>query len=153
MELAPVSWSAACFMITGMKTRDRLIRVVVVAALLAMVPLTVVARDPLPTDPPLSPFLSGKTSTSGTEITDHLAISSGLSNDLVSQPPMVTGRYTLNGQTVMPYIGAGFGGGETTDPNRAVVRESVRQQDRLITEPIGKTLVPNEFQLGVRIPF
>ena len=57
----------------------------------------------------------------------------------------------------MPYIGLGFSGGETTDVNRTAARQSQLQssvqQDRLLNDILGKSLVPNEFQLGIRIPF
>ena len=84
-------------------------------------------------------------------------LSSSVTNDLFSQPATLAGRYTMNGSTVIPYIGLGFGGGETTDVNRTVTRQSALQnsiqQDRLMNDVLGKTLVPNEFQLGIRIPF
>ncbi|MBA2251645.1 MAG: hypothetical protein H0W13_02895, partial [Nitrospirales bacterium] len=85
------------------------------------------------------------------------ALSSSVTNNLFSQPATLAGRYTMNGSTVIPYIGLGFGGGETTDVNRTVARQSALQsaiqQDRLMNDVLGKTLVPNEFQLGIRIPF
>jgi hypothetical protein len=80
-----------------------------------------------------------------------------MSNNLFSEPPSLAGQYRVHGAKVMPYIGLGFTGGETTDVNRTVTRESALrsalQQDRLMTDSLGKTLVPNEVQLGVRIPF
>ena len=85
------------------------------------------------------------------------ALSSGTTNNVFSQPPTLTGRYTMNGSTVIPYIGLGFGGGETTDVNRTAARQSMLQssvqQDRLLNDVLGKSLVPNEFQVGIRIPF
>ncbi|MGH7230275.1 MAG: hypothetical protein ACREJU_02835 [Nitrospiraceae bacterium] len=123
------------------------------SAILAGLPFSATAREHLISDrDPIASF-SGKTTPFDTATTQNSPLSSGLSNNLLSQPPMLTGRYTLNGQTFMPYIGAGFSGGETKDPNRAAVRESAAQEDRLLREPLGSTLVPNEFQLGVRIPF
>jgi hypothetical protein len=84
-------------------------------------------------------------------------LSSSVTNNLFSQPATLAGRYTMSGATVIPYIGLGFGGGETSDVNRTVDRQSALQssiqQDRLMNDVLGKTLVPNEFQLGIRIPF
>lgn len=84
-------------------------------------------------------------------------LSSGATNNVFSQPPTLAGRYTVNGSTVMPYIGVGFSGGETTDVNRTAARQSQLQssvqQDRLLNDVLGKNLIPNEFQLGIRIPF
>jgi hypothetical protein len=82
---------------------------------------------------------------------------SSVTNHLFSQPATLAGRYTLNGSTVIPYIGVGFAGGETTDVNRTVARhsalQSATQQDPLMNDVLRKTFVPNEFQLGIRIPF
>lgn len=84
-------------------------------------------------------------------------LSSSVANHLFSQPATLAGRYTMNGSTVIPYIGVGFGGGETMDVSRTVARHSVlqssTQQDSLMNDVLRKTLVPNEFQLGIRIPF
>lgn len=84
-------------------------------------------------------------------------LSSGATNNVFSEPPSLNGHYTVHGSTVMPYIGLGFGGGETTDVNRTVTRESTLrsavQQDRLLSDSLGKSLTPSEVQLGIRIPF
>jgi hypothetical protein len=110
----------------------------------------------------VTPVLPALTSSAkGTDLSS-LALSStmrssSVTNNLFSEPATLTGRYTMNGSIVIPYIGLGFGGGETTDVNRTVVRQSALQssiqQDRLMNDVLGKTLVPNEFQLGIRIPF
>lgn len=97
----------------------------------------------------------------GTELSSLVlssaTLSSSVTNNLFSQPATLAGRYTMKGSTVIPYIGLGFGGGETTDVNRTVTRHSSLQssipQDRLMSDVLGKTFMPNEFQLGIRIPF
>ena len=114
-------------------------------------------------EPPLvTPVLTALTSPAkGTDLASLVlsstTLSSSVTNNLFSQPATLAGRYTMNGSTVIPYIGLGFGGGETTDVNRTVTRQSSLQssiqQDRLTSDVLGKTLVPNEFQLGIRIPF
>ncbi len=110
----------------------------------------------------VTPVLPALTSPAkGTDVSSlalsNATLSSSVTNNLFSQPATLAGRYTMNGSTVIPYIGLGFGGGETTDVNRTVVRQSALQspiqQDRLMNDVLGKTLVPNEFQLGIRIPF
>ena len=112
--------------------------------------------------PLLAPVLPALTSPAkGTDLSSLVlsstTLSSGVTNNLFSQPATLAGRYTMNGSTVIPYIGLGFGGGETTDVNRTVARQSGLQssiqQDRLMNDVLGKTLVPNEFHLGIRIPF
>jgi hypothetical protein len=94
---------------------------------------------------------------SSSSLLPSTALSSGATNTVFSQPPTLAGRYTMNGSTVIPYIGLGFGGGETTDVNRTAARQSMLQssvqQDRLLNDVLGKSLVPNEFQVGIRIPF
>ncbi len=126
--------------------------IAVLAVLMAGRSFVVMAGESLIADRVPSVSLPGLSlPQSGTSITDHLTVSSELQNNLLSQPPVLTGRYTLNGQTVLPYIGAGFGGGEPTDLNRTIMRAG--QEERILRDSLGKTLVPNEFQLGVRIPF
>jgi hypothetical protein len=113
-------------------------------------PLLVTPVPPVLTAP--APVINSSSS-----LLPSTALSSGATNNVFSQPPTLAGRYTMNGSTVIPYIGLGFGGGETTDANRTAARQSVlqssAQQDRLLNDVLGKSLVPNEFQVGIRIPF
>ena len=113
-------------------------------------PLLVTPVPPVLTAP--SPVINSSSS-----LLPSTALSSGATNNVFSQPPTLAGRYTMNGSTVIPYIGLGFGGGETTDVNRTAARQSMLQssvqQDRLLNDVLGKSLVPNEFQVGIRIPF
>jgi hypothetical protein len=94
--------------------------------------------------PPLS--LDGNTS-----------ILPGQSNRLFSQPPTLSSRYTLQGTTLMPYIGLGFNGGNLRDSSGTLIPQSglagSLQDDRLLRDGLGRTAMPNEFQLGIRIPF
>jgi hypothetical protein len=81
--------------------------------------------------------------------------SSTLKNDIPIQPPIATpsasasssnvqdipsisGRYAIGGRTLLPYIGAGFSGGYSSEFNRS---------------QFGQSVSPNEFQIGIRIPF
>jgi hypothetical protein len=108
---------------------------------------------------PIPPVLTvpAPVTNSSSSLLPSTALSSGATNNVFSQPPTLAGRYTMNGSTVIPYIGLGFGGGETTDVNRTAARQSMLQssvlQDRLLNDVLGKSLVPNEFQVGIRIPF
>jgi hypothetical protein len=83
-----------------------------------------------------------------TEISDALTLSPGISTNILRQPPLLSSRYIWNGQTFLPYIGAGLSHGDTTDTNG-----TLWQEERVLHEPLGRALVPNEVQLGVRIPF
>ncbi len=83
-----------------------------------------------------------------TEISETLTLSPGISTNILRQPPLLSSRYTWNGQTFLPYIGAGLSHGDTTDTNGTLL-----QEERVLHEPLGRAFVPNEVQLGVRIPF
>ncbi|WHZ24072.1 MAG: hypothetical protein OJF47_003184 [Nitrospira sp.] len=73
--------------------------------------------------------------------------------DLFRQTPTLSGRLQINEQTVIPYIGAGFGGGYATERDRALGPSSAFPQQHLLGESLSKGMVPNEFQMGIRIPF
>lgn len=59
----------------------------------------------------------------------------------------------------MPYIGAGFGGGYTTELDRSLhVVPSASSTSSVSAaagskDLLGPTLIPNEVQLGIRFPF
>jgi hypothetical protein len=83
-----------------------------------------------------------------TELSETLTLSPGISTNILRQPPLLSRRYTWNGQTFLPYIGAGLSHGDTTDTNGTLL-----QEERVLREPPGRAFLPNEVQLGVRIPF
>lgn len=53
----------------------------------------------------------------------------------------------------MPYLGAGFGGGYTSELNRSLTGPSPAQADAGLRSQFGQGFSPNEFQMGLRIPF
>ncbi len=67
--------------------------------------------------------------------------------------PSISGRYSVGGRTIMPYLGAGFGGGYTSELNRSLTGPAPVQSDIGVRSQLGQGLSPNEFQLGLRIPF
>mgnify|MGYP001001615168 CR=1 FL=1 len=67
--------------------------------------------------------------------------------------PSISGRYSVGGHTVMPYLGAGFGGGYTSDLNRSLTGPPPVQSDAGLRSQFGQGFSPNEFQMGLRIPF
>lgn len=83
-----------------------------------------------------------------TELSESLTLLPGISTNTLRQPPLLSSRYTWHGQTFLPYIGAGLSHGSTIDTNGTLLEE-----ERVLREPLGRTFVPNEVQLGVRIPF
>lgn len=67
--------------------------------------------------------------------------------------PSINGRYSLGGRTVLPYVGAGFGGGYASEFNRSLGGAPPIQTDSGLRSQLGQGFSPNEFQMGVRIPF
>lgn len=70
--------------------------------------------------------------------------------------PTVSKPISVGGTTLMPYIGAGFGGGYATEFDRSLnTLQSASSgsfnggQKNLL----GQQLIPNEVQLGIRFPF
>lgn len=159
------TFDMACLLqaIDGNMNSDRLVPVhafqsgFLAVALLVMPSLTRGEEPRLVT--PMSPVLTAPApaTTASSPLLPSSALSSGTTNSVFSQPPTLAGRYTVHGSTVIPYIGLGFHGGETTDMNRTIARQNIVQsavqQDRLFNDMLGKSLVPNEFQVGIRIPF
>lgn len=67
--------------------------------------------------------------------------------------PSINGRYSIGGSTLLPYIGAGFSGGYSSEFNRSLSGPPITQNDLGLRSQFGQSVSPNEFQLGVRIPF
>jgi hypothetical protein len=67
----------------------------------------------------------------------------------------LSGRLQVSEQTLIPYVGAGFGGGFVTERDRALGPSSAFPQQNLLGDSLGlgKGMMPNEFQMGIRIPF
>jgi len=101
-----------------------------------------------------SPLLRAERSENA--ILNRQPVSSG-ANTVFREPPSLSTRYTLNGHTLLPYVGIGYGAGKPIDANRTMMRDhagqSSMQEDRVLRDVLGKNVMPNEFQLGVRIPF
>jgi hypothetical protein len=71
----------------------------------------------------------------------------------VRDVPSISGRYLLGGKTLLPYLGAGFSGGYGSEFNRSLGGEPPASSDLGLRNQFGQGVSPNEFQLGVRIPF
>lgn len=67
--------------------------------------------------------------------------------------PSITGDYTVKGTRIMPYIGAGFGHGYTSDVDRSLNTSPSSPTDPGLRSLFGPGLTPSEFQMGLRIPF
>ena len=71
----------------------------------------------------------------------------------VRDVPSISGRYSIGGRTLLPYVGAGFSGGYSSEFNRSLNWAPPTQNDVGLRNQFGQSLSPNEFQVGVRIPF
>lgn len=80
-----------------------------------------------------------------------------IENGLVLRPlPTVSKPISVGGTTLVPYIGAGFGGGYTTELDRSLNTAQSASSGSFNAGPknlFGQQLIPNEVQLGVRFPF
>ena len=54
---------------------------------------------------------------------------------------------------MIPFVGAGFGGGYVTERDRALGPSQAFPQQNLLGDSLGKGMMPNEWQMGIRIPF
>jgi hypothetical protein len=70
--------------------------------------------------------------------------------------PTLSKQISVGGTKLMPYIGAGFGGGYATEVDRSlnsVPSASSGTFNAGQKNLFGPQLIPNEVQLGVRFPF
>ena len=67
--------------------------------------------------------------------------------------PSINGRYSVGETTLLPYVGAGFGNGYSSQLDRSIGGGSSLQTDAGLRNLFGPNLTPNEFQMGIRIPF
>src|SRR5438128_2247097 len=84
----------------------------------------------------------------------QLRLTPGLDSALLREPPALS----LSGRhTVMPFLGFGFSRGTTTDMSgtmmRGVMQQSTLQDDHVLRDVMGKSVMPNEVQVGIRLPF
>jgi hypothetical protein len=75
------------------------------------------------------------------------------STTLLREPPTIHGELHLGEQTLIPYVGAGFGGGYVTERDRMLGPDPALQNKNILGDGTGKGYMPNEFQMGIRIPF
>jgi hypothetical protein len=75
------------------------------------------------------------------------------SSRLLREPPTVTGEVHVGDRTFIPYVGAGFGGGYATERDRMLGPDQTLQQKNILGNTSGGGYLPNEFHMGLRIPF
>lgn len=67
--------------------------------------------------------------------------------------PSIIGRYSIGGRALLPYLGAGFSGGYGSELNRSWGGTPSTYTDFGLRSQFGQSVSPNEFQMGIRIPF
>ncbi len=67
--------------------------------------------------------------------------------------PSISGDYSVKGTRIMPYIGAGFGHGYSSDVDRSLNSSPSSQTDPGLRSLFGQGVTPSEVQMGLRIPF
>ena len=67
--------------------------------------------------------------------------------------PSISGQYSVGGTTLMPYLGAGFGSGYASERDRSLNSPLSPNIDTGLRSQFGQSFAPNEFQMGIRIPF
>ena len=143
-------------MIDDMK-QSRVGVMVMVAALVASIQ-GIAAPDCVIADPAVLEDLSSQLSlhTAKKDVANQpliVAPSIDASSADVRDVPSISGRYSIGGRTLLPYLGAGFSGGYSSEFNRSLNLPPPTQHDFGLRSQFGQSLSPNEFQLGVRIPF
>lgn len=129
-----------------------------IVALLAVSPRSVAAQEePVPESPVLQEmnrqFARGGDASEMPGQAPAALLQSPSSSAIFRDIPSISGRYSVGGRTVMPYLGAGFGGGYTSELNRSLTGPPPAQPDAGLRSQFGQGFSPNEFQMGLRIPF
>jgi hypothetical protein len=140
-----------------MKQSSAGIVMVLVAALVAPIQ-GIAASDSAMVDSPVLGDSSSQLASSAPETTvpSHpplIVPPAAASSADVREVPSISGRYSVGGRTLWPYIGAGFSGGYSSELNRSLSGVPPTQSDLGLRSQFGQSVSPNEFQLGVRIPF
>ena len=144
-------------MIDSMKRFSAGIGMVLVVALAASIqgiaaPDRVVADSPVFAEPNNQPSSSTPKTTAPSQ--PPLAVPSvSASSADVRDIPSISGRYAIGGRTLLPYIGAGFSGGYSSEFGRSLAVVPPTQNDFGLRSQFGQSVSPNEFQVGIRIPF
>lgn len=104
----------------------------------------------------ISPFAPAATEAMGKSIP---SISLPVENGLVLRTiPTMSQPISVRGTTLVPYIGAGFNGGYATELDRSLHTAPPGSALSSTATPglrslVGPQLIPNEIQLGIRVPF
>lgn len=145
-----------------MTVRRIIVPLLLVALLAGSVRNVAAQEEPAPESPALeSPalqamnrqFAGGGDVSAASESAPSALPSAPPSSAIFPDIPSISGRYSVGGRIVMPYLGAGFGGGYTSELNRSMTGPLPAQSDAGLRGQLGQGFSPNEFQMGFRIPF
>ena len=113
----------------------------------------------------IGPATSSVTASSSTVIVTEAATGQGPSAfvpvesvGFLRAVPSLSKQIVVGGAKLMPYIGAGFGGGYLTEFDRSLhaspsLSSSSGSTNAGLRSLFGPHLIPNEVQLGIRFPF
>lgn len=74
--------------------------------------------------------------------------------NLFRDPPTVLGNTVEKDTRIFPYLGIGFGNGVTGDVNQQILQQRYLQGlSSSSFSGLHNGLIPNEVQLGIRLPF
>ena len=111
------------------------------------------AIEPATSDTMTSSALTATDTTVGPIASVAIPVENGM---VLRTVPTVSKEISVRGATLVPYIGAGFGGGYLTEFDRSlnpVQSASSGSFNVGSKNPLGQQLIPNEVQLGIRFPF
>jgi hypothetical protein len=67
--------------------------------------------------------------------------------------PLISAGYAIGGRALLLYLEAGFSGGYGLELNRSFDGAPPMRSDFGLRSQFGQSVSPNEFQMGIRIPF
>ena len=67
--------------------------------------------------------------------------------------PLISDPYVIGGRSLLLYLEAGFSGGYGSELNRSFDGAPPMRSDFGLRSQFGQSVSPNEFQMGIRIPF
>ncbi len=132
-----------------MKTRFNILRIIflVVASTVMLSDETFAADAFVGTNPGASALQEHARADSTT-----LPVASS-ANSLFRDVPSLSGRYSTQNMMFLPYIGAGFGAGYNSELDRTFAPNLQPQHNLSPGDLLGPRMIPNEFQMGIRVPF
>jgi hypothetical protein len=95
----------------------------------------------------------GELRSQSASVSSHIFSANDQRLEVFRQAPTLSGHLRVSEQTVIPFVGAGFGGGYVTERDRALGPSQAFPQQNLLGDSLGKGMMPNEWQMGIRIPF